>query len=159
MYLTSQEHLLRLQTSIFNSLVDISTWMLHGHPEINKPKPELHPFFHVPLLSRAPTSVKETDTHCQILGGHNTPRPFAPTSVSHSLLNMPRSVTSLHHSRPSSSPQQTTACYLGPCAAFPCAPFPSDLQQTCHKPGSKLPWNLPDPCFPSSGDTSTSGFL
>lgn len=90
MYLTSQEHLLRLQTSIFNCLVDISTWMLRGHPEINKPKPELHPFFHVPLLSRALTSVKETDTHCQILGGHNTPHPFAPTSVSHSLLNVPQ---------------------------------------------------------------------
>ena len=90
MYLTSQEHLPRLQTSVFNSLVGISTWMPHGHPEINKSKSELRPFFHVLLLSWALTSVKETDTHCQILGGHDTPLPFAPTSVSHSLLNMPQ---------------------------------------------------------------------
>lgn len=43
-------------------------------------------------------------------------------------------VTSLRHSE-LPSPQQITAPYLWPHSTFPHAPFPSDLQQTCHNAG------------------------
>ena len=78
------------------------TWILRRHPEIHEAKSELHPFFHMLLLSWALLSVKETNTHCLILGGHNIPPPFASASASTRSSMCPKPVTSLYHLRPSS---------------------------------------------------------
>lgn len=81
MYIISQEHFPQLQTSLFNYLADI-TGRLQRHSEISKSKSELHPSYSV-LLPQALASVKEANTHCQILGGHNTLPPSASVSISH----------------------------------------------------------------------------
>lgn len=86
----------------FSYSIDISTWILRRHPEIHEAKSELHPFFHMLLLSWALLSVKETNTHCLILGGHNIPPPFASASASTRSSMCPKPVTSLYHLRPSS---------------------------------------------------------
>lgn len=128
-----------LQPCIFNDLVDI-TRIKREHPNINKPKPELHWSLYMSLLSLALTS--------QIPGRPTLLLPFQEHQSAPNSSIYVRYVIPLHHSVLTSSSDYWT--FFGHTQHFYMLLSHQTFSKPATMPVSPQPQNLPDSHFPSS---------